>query len=118
MIPIFGRQDIDFKGIFGTSKGTCQASGRLYKIDHLQGIIPVIGVELSEMYSLCDEYLDFFPEYPYVRALAKRAFMIDEFLIRPGDGDKVRISPIITLTGLNQLRIHEGAFTWTLLPKS
>jgi len=48
-----------------------------------QGKLPVIGVEPSEIYTLKDEFLAFFPNDPYVSALAKRAWMIDEFLLRP-----------------------------------
>lgn len=53
-----------------------------------EGKLPVIGIEPSEIYTLRDEYLDFFPGDSYVDELAKRCWMIDEFLIRPGpDGD-------------------------------
>lgn len=52
-----------------------------------QGKLPVVGVEPSEIFVLRDEYLDFFPKDAFVRALAKRAWMIDEFLLRPtGEG--------------------------------
>ncbi|MBN1230242.1 MAG: FAD-binding oxidoreductase [Anaerolineales bacterium] len=48
--------------------------------------IPVIGIEPSEIFSFRDEYLDLLPNDPYVRALAERSYMIDEFLLRP-DGE-------------------------------
>jgi FAD/FMN-containing dehydrogenase/Fe-S oxidoreductase len=47
--------------------------------------LPVVGIEPSEIYTLRDEYLDFLPSVPGVRALARRAFMLDEFLLRNQD---------------------------------
>jgi Fe-S oxidoreductase len=51
-----------------------------------QGCMPIVGVEPSEIYTLRDEYLDL-PESRLPKsktaALAHRAYMIDEFLIRP-----------------------------------
>jgi Fe-S oxidoreductase len=44
----------------------------------------VVGVEPSEILTLRDEYLDFFPDQAGYQALAERAWMIDEFLLRPG----------------------------------
>ena len=46
--------------------------------------LPIVGIEPSEIYTLRDEYVDFFPESSAVEAIAGRAMMIDEFLIRPG----------------------------------
>ncbi len=48
------------------------------------GSLPVIGLEPSEIYTLKDEYLDLFPGSAYVKDLSERAWMIDEFLLRPG----------------------------------
>ena len=48
-----------------------------------EGVLPVVGVEPSEIYTLCDEYLDLLPEDEYVKKLAQRAYTMDEFLIRP-----------------------------------
>lgn len=59
-----------------------------------QGLIPVVGVEPSEIYALRDEYPDFFPADPYVAALAKRAWMVDEFIIRPGQSGKPRLQSL------------------------
>jgi FAD/FMN-containing dehydrogenase/Fe-S oxidoreductase len=62
------------------------------------GVIPIVGIEPSEIYTLSDEYPDFFPGDPRVAAIAKRAWMIDEFLIRPNGGGIPRISTIRTET--------------------
>ena len=48
-----------------------------------RGHLPVVGIEPSEIYTLCEEFLDFFPRDEWVHSLAKRAWLVDEFLIRP-----------------------------------
>ena len=65
------------------------------------GALPIIGVEPSEIYTLRDELLDFFPDDPAAQAVARRAWMLDEFLLRrpealerlqegaPGQGKRV-----------------------------
>lgn len=59
------------------------------------GEAAVVGLEPSEIYTLRDEFLDFFPDDRYVEGLAARAWMIDEFLIRPGAGDRPRIQRVV-----------------------
>ncbi len=54
--------------------------------------LPVIGLEPSEIYTLKDEFIDLFPTDRSVVALAERAFMIDEYLIRPGSDGNERLS--------------------------
>jgi Fe-S oxidoreductase len=76
------------------SKGFLQAAqsharhvvDAIKKIDP-EGQLPVVGVEPSEIFTLRDEFPDLIPGDPYVANLAKRAYMIDEFLIRPASGD-------------------------------
>jgi FAD/FMN-containing dehydrogenase/Fe-S oxidoreductase len=51
--------------------------------------IPVVGIEPSEIYTLRDEYLDLLPAEPGVSALAKRTYMLDEFLLRPNAQGKI-----------------------------
>jgi FAD/FMN-containing dehydrogenase/Fe-S oxidoreductase len=48
-----------------------------------EGRIPIIGLEPSEIYTLKDEIPDLLPNDKYVKLLAERAFMIDEFILRP-----------------------------------
>ncbi|MGH2582421.1 MAG: FAD-binding and (Fe-S)-binding domain-containing protein [Anaerolineales bacterium] len=47
--------------------------------------LPLVGVEPSDIYTVTDEYLDLLPDEPSVSALAKRTYMLDEFLLRPVD---------------------------------
>jgi len=52
-----------------------------------QGRLPVVGLEPSEIYTLRDELIDLLPERRVeVEALAARAWLIDEYLIRPRPG--------------------------------
>ena len=69
-----------------------------------KGELPVIGLEPSEIYTLRDEYLDLLPGDEFVNSLAERAFMIDEFLIRPDESGSPRISKLIGEGGIDQNR--------------
>ncbi|MDA1330062.1 MAG: FAD-binding oxidoreductase [Chloroflexi bacterium] len=60
-----------------------------------EGRLPVVGLEPSELYTLKDEYLELLPESAPAQALAQRAWMLEEFLLRPGPNDK---SPAETLS--------------------
>lgn len=96
VLPIIGAgRTLISKGFLDAArKHASRLLGVNYEIDP-QGKLPVIGVEPSEIYTLRDEYLDFFPGEERVAALAKRAWMVDEFLIRPNDEGKPRITTII-----------------------
>jgi Fe-S oxidoreductase len=59
------------------------------------GKLPVIGLEPSEIYTLKDEYIDLLPNDRRVEALSQRAFMIDEFLLRPGTNGSPRLTRFI-----------------------
>ena len=59
------------------------------------GVLPVIGLEPSEIYTLKDEYRDLLPGNVQVLRLTERTFMIDEFLIRPGEDNNNRIFRIV-----------------------
>ncbi|PWH11844.1 MAG: FAD-binding oxidoreductase [Anaerolineae bacterium] len=49
-----------------------------------QAKLPIIGLEPSELYTLRDEFRDLLPaRRAEVEALAQRAFLIDEYLVRP-----------------------------------
>jgi Fe-S oxidoreductase len=63
------------------------------KIDP-DGKLPVIGLEPSEIYTLMDEYLDFFPNDGFIKDLSHRSFLVDEFLLRPADDGSARVSKL------------------------
>lgn len=60
------------------------------------GTLPVVGVEPSEIYTLRDEYPDLWPDDQRARRLVGRAYMIDEFLIRPGKDGQPRIRKMLS----------------------
>lgn len=47
------------------------------------GELVVVGIEPSEIYTLRDELVDLFPRDRYARALSRRAWMLEEYLLRP-----------------------------------
>ncbi len=65
-----------------------QAKAHLRRLlDELQavdpnGVLPIVGAEPSEIYTLRDELLDFFPAEGLAERVAQRAWMLDEFLLR------------------------------------
>jgi FAD/FMN-containing dehydrogenase/Fe-S oxidoreductase len=82
----------------------------LKSIDRLdpEGRVPVVGVEPSEVYTLHDEYLDLLPNDERANRLADRAFMIDEFLVRPGQDGQPRLRSISakTLADAPRVMLH------------
>jgi FAD/FMN-containing dehydrogenase/Fe-S oxidoreductase len=59
-----------------------------------ENVLPVVGVEPSEILTLRDEYHDMFPGEDIldrVDQLASRSYSIEEFLIRPGANGELRI---------------------------
>jgi FAD/FMN-containing dehydrogenase/Fe-S oxidoreductase len=69
-----------------------------------QGKLPVVGVEPSETFMLRDEFVDYFPADEYVQKLAKRAWLIDEFLIRPNGNERSPLEKML-LAGANGQKI-------------
>ncbi len=57
--------------------------------------LPILGIEPSEIYTLRDEYYDLLPDDPRLPGIAERAWMIDEFLIRPGEDGNPRLSAFV-----------------------
>jgi Fe-S oxidoreductase len=54
-----------------------------------EGRLPVLGIEPSELYSLRDEFFDLLPERrTEVEALSSRAWLVEEYLVRPVKDDK------------------------------
>jgi len=79
--------------------------GEINRIDP-DGRMPIIGLEPSEIYTLKDEYQDLFPNDKVVKLLAERAYMIDEFLLRPAPDKLQRISKLDLISGNEQNRTN------------
>jgi FAD/FMN-containing dehydrogenase/Fe-S oxidoreductase len=82
-IPIFGTgRTLISKGFLPAAKRHADRLLKAIKYIDPDGRYPVVGLEPSEIYTFLEEIPDFFPEDPYVIGLSKRAWMIDEYLIR------------------------------------
>ncbi|NQU31534.1 MAG: hypothetical protein HQ525_12785 [Anaerolineae bacterium] len=83
ILPILGAgRTLISKGFLEAAKKHAQeVRNAIDKIDP-EGNYPVVGVEPSEIYTLKDEYLDFFPNNEDMRSLNQRSFLIDELLMR------------------------------------
>jgi Fe-S oxidoreductase len=67
----------------------------------------VVGVEPSEIYTLRDEFLDLLPNSDDVRRLSARAWMVDEFLLRPGVTKTPRLEQVLTKHSITQSPEHK-----------
>jgi FAD/FMN-containing dehydrogenase/Fe-S oxidoreductase len=93
MLPVLGAgRTLISKGFLDAAKRhSAKLISAVHKIDP-EGRMSIVGLEPSEIYTLIDEYPDFFPGDEYVRSMAARAWMVDEFLIRPGLDGLPRLS--------------------------
>ena len=97
-LPILGAgRTLISKGFLESAKNHAQKlRDEIAKIDP-EGKYPLLGTEPSEIYTLKDEYLDFFPNDARMQALAKRSWLIDEFLLREDENDDVYILRVVKL---------------------
>jgi FAD/FMN-containing dehydrogenase/Fe-S oxidoreductase len=68
----------------------------IYQIDP-EGKACIVGIEPSEIYSLQDEYPALLAGDERAGLAAKRAWMVDEYLVRPGEDGTARIMRIANL---------------------
>ena len=86
LLPVVGvGRTLISKGFLAQARNHARRVMRAIRQIDPAGHLPVVGIEPSEIYTLRDEYLDFLPSVPGVRALARRAYMLDEFLLRAPD---------------------------------
>ncbi|OGO27085.1 MAG: hypothetical protein A2W33_03580 [Chloroflexi bacterium RBG_16_52_11] len=106
LLPVIGAgRTLISKGFLGPARRyAMQVLEAITKIDP-QGKLPVIGVEPSEIYTLRDEYLDLLPGNLHIQSLAERAFMIDEFLVRPDLSEKPRLTSLKFLAEPERKRV-------------
>ncbi len=91
VIPVIGAgRTLISKGFLAPARHQARLLVEAIKRIDPQGNLPVVGVEPSEIYTLRDEFLNFFPDDSYVASLAQRAWMVDEFMIRNGADGKPR----------------------------
>lgn len=105
-------------------EGKRHASRLLAEIDRIDplGQMPVIGIEPSEVYTIRDEYLNYYAdresEMERVRSLAGRSFMIDEYLVRPGLNKSPRISSLVSNPGKerSEVLVHGHCYQKAQIP--
>jgi FAD/FMN-containing dehydrogenase/Fe-S oxidoreductase len=96
VIPVIGAgRTLISKGFLGAARSHASRLIEAIKLIDPQGNLPVVGVEPSEIYTLRDEFLNFFPDDAFVTGLSRRAWMIDEFMIRPGMDGTPRYWPLL-----------------------
>jgi FAD/FMN-containing dehydrogenase/Fe-S oxidoreductase len=70
------------------------------------GCVPVVGIEPSEIYTLRDEFLDFFPQDEYVAKLAKRSWMVEEYLLRLIEQGRWILNPPMPPSSMGKVILH------------
>jgi Fe-S oxidoreductase len=83
ILPITGAgRTLISKGFLpAAKKHAARVIAAINRIDP-EGNYPIVGLEPSEIYTLRDEFLDFFPDDKRASDIANRVWMIDEYLIR------------------------------------
>jgi Fe-S oxidoreductase/FAD/FMN-containing dehydrogenase len=100
LLPVIGAgRTMISKGFLNAARG--QASRLCTAIERLdpEGRLPILGLEPSEIYTLRDEYFDLLTGDPRLPAISERAWMIDEFIVRPGGNGAPRLSSLATDKG-------------------
>ncbi len=91
-LPVMGAgRTLISKGFLPAAKKQAERLLRAIDLADGGGALPVVGVEPSEIHALLDEYLDFFPGDEAVQALARRAWTVEEFLLRPDASGAARL---------------------------
>lgn len=100
VLPVLGAgRTLISKGFLKPAKRHAAALLKSIRAADPQGRLPVIGVEPSEILTLRDEFLDFFPDDEYVKRLAGRAWMEDEYIIRPDETGKTPLQKALERRG-------------------
>ncbi len=94
-IPIVGGgRTLISKGFLGKAKRHAGRVMQAIKRMDPDGRLSVVGIEPSEIYAFRDEYLDLLPNEPGVKSIARRSFMLDEFLLRKPDFGSVPLEKL------------------------
>jgi FAD/FMN-containing dehydrogenase/Fe-S oxidoreductase len=105
LLPVSGAgRTLISKGFL--SAAIAHAKRLIDEVDRLdpENLLPVVGVEPSEILTLRDEYHDLFPGEDIlerVDTLASRSYSIEEFIMRPGLNGEPRMLRIVKHEGKN-----------------
>ncbi len=98
VLPVLGAgRTLVSKSFLDAAKKHAQAVRNAIRQVDASGKFPVVGAEPSEIYTLKDEYLDFFPADAAMRSLAARSYLAEEFLLRPNASGETPLSRIVAL---------------------
>lgn len=83
VLPVVGAgRTLISKGLLPQAQAHARRVLRAIEVWDPERKVPVVGIEPSEIYTLKDEYFDLLPAEEGVAALAKRTYMLDEYLLR------------------------------------
>jgi FAD/FMN-containing dehydrogenase/Fe-S oxidoreductase len=80
------------------------------------GRAPILGVEPSEIYTLLDEYPRLLPDDETIAGLAGRAWMVDEFMLRPLADGAVPVARLGKPGAGQQVLLHGHCYQKTRPP--
>ena len=125
LVPVVGAgRTLISKGFLRAAKRHAQKVTEAINCLDPNGEFPIVGVEPSEIVTLCDEYLDLLPGEERIRSLSERAFLIDEFLVRPNKNDGKNILRIAktqqntSKTTKPKILLHGHCYQKSQTPKS
>ena len=96
ILPVTGAgRTLISKGFLSAAKRHAAQLVDAIRLVDPDGSCLVVGVEPSEIYTLRDEYLDLLPGDEYLKRLADRSYMFDEFIIRPGSDGRSRLDILL-----------------------
>ena len=93
-LPVIGAgRTLISKGFLpAAKKHAARVIDAIHRVDP-DGNYPIVGLEPSEIYTLRDEFLDFFPGDKIASDIADRVWMIDEYLIRANKLSQYKTMP-------------------------
>ncbi len=93
ILPILGAgRTLISKGFLDEAKQHLQSLLTILENEDPESKLAIVGVEPSEIYTLRDELVELFPNDPRAEKLAKRAWMVEEYLLRQGEDQIPRIN--------------------------
>ncbi|HIE25070.1 MAG TPA: hypothetical protein EYP74_03615, partial [Anaerolineales bacterium] len=118
-LPVLGAgRTLISKGFLEPAKKYAQkVRDEIAKVDP-EGKYPVLGAEPSEIYTLKDEYLDFFPNDVEMQVLSQRAYLVDEFLLRDNSDGESYIMRVARLVIEEEKKQNQFAENTTLNAKT
>jgi FAD/FMN-containing dehydrogenase/Fe-S oxidoreductase len=110
-----GRTKLSKGFLQGAKQDAEKLLAELKQIDP-QGKLPVVGIEPSEVATLTDDLLSLFPGDAFTEALARRAYSVEEFLLRAGEDGNPRFERLRAGSKKEQILLHGHCYQKTQKP--